>query len=132
MSDDPNFIERTLRPLLNNEAQTDDSGWYPEIEPRRYRADAAEVLEAVEVAIGGRDRWELVESDDEDLEVHAEIHTRWIDFIDDLTVRLESDGDEIFVHARSESRVGKGDFGQNARTVRELFERLDREMEHRL
>jgi uncharacterized protein (DUF1499 family) len=130
MSDKPSFVKRLARPLLNNEVDTEDeSGWYPEIEPRRYRASADDVLDAVVSVIEARDRWRLVEFDRDTPEVSAEVHTKRMDFVDDLTVRMEHDDPNVIVvHARSESRVGKGDFGQNARTIRELFERLDDEL----
>jgi hypothetical protein len=49
-------------------------------------------------------------------------------FTDDLTVTLRRDGDYTIVDARSASRVGKGDFGENARHLRQLLRALDAEL----
>ena len=40
-------------------------------------------------------------------------------------VRIVPNGDGCRLHARSQSRVGRGDFGQNRRNLRELFAALD-------
>lgn len=125
MSDDVSLIKRVVRPFATNDVETDDSGWYPELEPRRYEDSVDTVLEAVRDAVGERERWSVVEADPDGGRIEVEVQTEMMEFIDDLTIRVESDGDETVVHARSRSRVGKGDFGQNARTIRELFERLD-------
>ncbi|MEM6779915.1 MAG: DUF1499 domain-containing protein [Planctomycetota bacterium] len=51
--------------------------------------------------------------------------TRWMRFSDDVVVTLESVGDETTrVLATSQSRVGKGDLGQNPRNLRELTSML--------
>jgi uncharacterized protein (DUF1499 family) len=49
-------------------------------------------------------------------------------FSDDVTVRVRTMGGLSAVSVRSRSRVGKWDFGQNARNIRELLAELDREL----
>jgi uncharacterized protein (DUF1499 family) len=133
MSDQPTLFDRVKRTLTHNVADTRDSEVYPDLKPRRYAAGLQEVFEALVRVIEGRERWEIVESSHEEREasVAAEVETKWAGFVDDLSVDLSVEGDEVVVHARSASRVGKGDMGQNARTVRELFDRLDEQMQRR-
>jgi uncharacterized protein (DUF1499 family) len=45
-----------------------------------------------------------------------------------VTVRVRGAGGRSTVSVRSRSRVGKWDFGQNARNIRELLTELDREL----
>ncbi len=46
-------------------------------------------------------------------------------FTDDLTVTIAPDGSGSRVDVRSASRVGQGDFGENARHIRQLLSVLD-------
>ena len=41
-------------------------------------------------------------------------------FTDDIVVVLRTEGDLTRVQAQSQSRVGKGDLGQNPRNLKEL------------
>ncbi len=125
MADSPSLVQKLVRPFSTNEVSTDESGWYPEIEPHRYDLPADEVFEAAREAIRGRDRWEIVESDDQGRRLDVEVTTEMMEFVDDLVVEIEENDGDVVVHAESQSRVGEGDFGQNARTIREFFERLD-------
>ena len=133
MSEEPSLFERMKRSLVHNVADTRDSEWYPDLKPRRYEAGLGEVFEAVRRVVEGRERWEVVEASADEREgtVEAEVETKWAGFVDDLSVELSVEADEVVVHARSASRVGKGDLGQNARTIRELFGRLDGEIKGR-
>jgi uncharacterized protein (DUF1499 family) len=47
-------------------------------------------------------------------------------FTDDIVIRVvpNTDGSGSRIHARSQSRLGKGDLGQNRRNLRELFRAL--------
>ena len=46
-------------------------------------------------------------------------------FTDDLQVRIEAEAGGSRVHVESSSRVGQGDFGENARHIRQLLRALD-------
>ncbi len=46
-------------------------------------------------------------------------------FSDDFVVTLHGDGNSVTVNARSASRVGKGDFGENRRHVIQFLAALD-------
>jgi uncharacterized protein (DUF1499 family) len=52
--------------------------------------------------------------------------TRWLRFKDDVTIRVRRTGGRTVVSVRSRSRIGKLDFGQNARNIREFFEALNK------
>jgi len=125
MSEDVSIFKRIVRPLVTNDVATGRSEWYPELGPRRYEASVDEVLGAVEEVVRNRERWSVVNVEPEENRLEAEVETEKMGYVDDLTVRLETEGSETVVHARSVSRVGVGDMGQNARTIRELLDRLD-------
>ncbi len=45
-------------------------------------------------------------------------------FVDDVVVNLTDAGDKVVVNATSQSRVGKGDLGQNPRNIDQLFRQI--------
>jgi uncharacterized protein (DUF1499 family) len=54
--------------------------------------------------------------------------TRVLRFKDDVTVRIRRRAGLAEVSVRSRSRVGKADFGQNARNIRAFQAELERQM----
>ena len=61
-------------------------------------------------------------------EIQAVATTRVMRFKDDVVIRVRRGGGRTRVTMRSHSRVGKWDFGQNARNIREFQAALDREL----
>jgi hypothetical protein len=55
--------------------------------------------------------------------------SRLFHFKDDLSVNLLPEKGGTKVQVKSASRVGRYDFGQNARHVRQFFEELERELQ---
>ncbi|MCA9628368.1 MAG: DUF1499 domain-containing protein [Myxococcales bacterium] len=105
-------------PIINDVA-TGETTEYPDIQPQRFSQPPEKVLEAAVGAVRSLPHWK-VESHDE-AELHAVRTTRLFHFKDDIWVRVApTDDGWTRVWIRSKSRVGKGDFGQNARNIREL------------
>lgn len=69
-------------------------------------------------------RWKVLSADPENGTLHATHATRWWGFVDDVHVRFAEMEQGTRITAHSQSRVGKGDLGQNARNLRELAESL--------
>ena len=114
-----------------NVVETGRTPEYPDLVPRRYAAAPERVVAAVEAAVHALPRWTLkgAGSGAAGHALHAETRTRVFRFVDDVTVRVSAAGDGSEVSVRSASRVGKWDFGQNARNVRELLAALDARLE---
>lgn len=105
-------------PILNDVA-TGDTPAYPDLQPQRFNQPQQRILDAAVQVMGSLKGWRVAEQSES--EVRAVRTTRLFRFKDDITLRVLPDGDDWFrVHVRSKSRVGKGDFGQNARNIREL------------
>ena len=100
---------------------------YPDLDPRSYAVVSTSVYSAVAEAIASMPRWQLVGSGSgkAGTAIHAVRTTRLLRFKDDVTIRIEPAGKGTIVHVRSASRVGRVDFGQNARNIEELFPALD-------
>jgi uncharacterized protein (DUF1499 family) len=112
--------------LTRNWADTDEPG-DPALAPRRLGLPPREALEAVRAAVERLPRWRVESIDPDLLTLRATRRTRLFRYVDDVTVHLESDGGGSRLHAKSRSRVGKGDLGQNRRNLLELFAALDRD-----
>src|SRR6516162_3837679 len=108
--------------LLRNWHDTDEPGADPG--PLDVPLPPAEALARVESAIRGLPRWRVETSDAAAGTISATRRTRLFRFTDDVMIRLEPIASGTRIHARSKSRVGKSDFGQNRRNVMELFASL--------
>jgi uncharacterized protein (DUF1499 family) len=84
------------------------------------------VWRAVLHEIGRRDRWTLVEADPAAGEILAEARTPVWKFVDDVWIRVSLDENGMTrVDLASTSRVGRNDFGTNARRIVRFLQRLD-------
>jgi uncharacterized protein (DUF1499 family) len=109
-----------------NDVETGATPEYPDIQPRDYRFSADRVLSAASESVEALERFEVVSVDEEAGVVAATADTPSGRFTDDITVRVEANGDGgAIVFVRSQSRVGKGDFGQNARNIEALQQAMD-------
>ncbi len=114
-------------PVINS-VETGRTPEYPDIQPRRYQERKERVYEAARRAVEQLPRWVLVSQNPEQAVIKAEVTSRLFRFVDDVQISIEEKDGSVLVNVRSASRVGKGDFGQNARHIRSLFEELDRQM----
>lgn len=102
---------------------------YPDVQPVAWSQSQARVFNAVREVVDESAEWTEVSAsaDSGIVEFEALSRTRW--FIDDVTVRVEANGEGgSIVFAESQSRLGRSDFGQNARTLRRLYARLEQNL----
>src|SRR5437879_2640946 len=109
--------------LTRNWADTDEPG-RPDPAPLELPLAPAEALARVEATVRGLARWHVEAVDPAGGVVRATRRSRLWRFVDDVVVRLEATPGGTRVHARSQSRLGKGDLGQNRRNLLELFRAL--------
>jgi len=99
----------------------------PALRTRTYAADPAAAFATARALASSRPRWKIVHADAAKGFITAEARTRFMRFVDDVTVWVtagERGGSVVNVESRS--RVGLGDFGTNARRVANYLEALDR------
>jgi uncharacterized protein (DUF1499 family) len=117
-----------------NIVETGRTPEYPDLLPRSFRAEPERVFDAALHAVHRLSRWTLIASRPEAGEIQAEVRTWVLRFVDDVRIQVEPTKAGLNTHAstmvwvRSASRVGRADFGQNARNVREFYEALDRQL----
>lgn len=108
---------------IRNWADTDEPD-DPVLAPLDLPLPPAEALARVEAAVRSLPRWRVEALDPSAGTLTATRRTRLFRFVDDITVRLEPIPSGTRVHARSRSRVGLSDLGQNRRNLLELFAAL--------
>jgi uncharacterized protein (DUF1499 family) len=114
-------------PMINI-VETGRTPEYPDIQPRTYQKPTAEVFDAALHVINRLSRWSLVGYDEKQGDIQAEARTALWRFVDDVRIRVRSREGVTVVEVRSASRVGRGDFGQNARRIRGFLMELDRQL----
>ena len=111
---------RWLRWFTRNWADTDEADPAPVVVP----LPLAEALVQVEAVIRSLPRWHIESTNAQTATIYATRLTRFLRFVDDITIRLEPTAEGTRIHARSQSRMGIGDFGQNRRKLCELLAQL--------
>ncbi|MDX6770774.1 MAG: DUF1499 domain-containing protein [Elusimicrobiota bacterium] len=87
---------------------------YPDLAPLARPEEPAKAFAAAAAAARRMPRWEVVYEDAATLALEAVAVTGLLRFKDDVVVRVTPGPAGALVHARSRSRVGKGDLGANA------------------
>lgn len=99
---------------------------YPDLKPA-VRDDAPEsAYEAALAAARRMPRWSVIAADAAARVIEAVATTGLMRFKDDVVIEVRPKGTGSAVHVRSKSRVGKADFGANAKRIRAYFEELGR------
>lgn len=121
----PTFDE--VRALLargsgRNFAATSPAAEDARLRPRVLPLPVAPAADRVAGAIAGLRGWRVIGR--RDGVVQATRTTRIFHFVDDVSILLEPAAGGTAVSARSASRIGRGDFGQNRRNLAELWQAL--------
>lgn len=118
-----------LTALTRSRAFTDPEAEDPRLRGRAYPIPFARVWEAVLRVARARPRWTVLETHPATGELHAEARTLLWRFTDDVWIRVSLDAaGQTRVDVTSASRVGKADFGVNARRIARFLHALDRHL----
>jgi uncharacterized protein (DUF1499 family) len=110
--------------FTRNWADTDE-GNDPRLAPFDLSLPLSQALSETEAVVRSLRRWQVKSVDAGTGIIKATRRTRLFRYIDDVTIRVEAVGSgNSRIHARSKSRVGKGDLGQNRRNLLEFFRAL--------
>lgn len=115
--------------LTHNRAETRPDHPNPALRTRHYHLSAETFLITFETLLNDLPRWRMLDVNQRTGNMIAQRKTPLFRFVDDIQISIrETDQSHLTLNIRSASRVGKGDFGQNARNIQELLKRLDEEM----
>jgi uncharacterized protein (DUF1499 family) len=93
---------------------------YPELQTQKYQKTSEQVFDAALVAVKDMGL-EVVNSDKTLGLIEAYDTTTFFGFVDDVVIRIQSDGQMTMLDARSKSRVGMSDIGKNAERLNALI-----------
>ena len=96
---------------------------YPDIKPVLLAVRPATAFERAFAAARGMG-WTIAAADPAAGIIEATDTTRWLRFKDDIVIRVRPSDSGSRIDARSVSRVGRGDFGANAKRIRQFLSRL--------
>ncbi len=112
--------------LTKNRAETGLDHPNPALRTRHYRLSAETLFITLETLLNNFPRWQILEADRRTGNIIAQRKTSLFRFVDEIQISIKKiDQKHVALNIRSASRVGKGDFGQNARNIQELLKRLD-------
>jgi hypothetical protein len=119
-----------VRALTTNVAETSSDTEDPRLRGRTYAVPFEDVWRAaLSLVDGGLRGWRVISADDREGVIVAEAKTLVFRFVDDIRLRIVLDPDaQTRVDVRSASRVGRLDFGTNARRIARFCRRLDRQL----
>jgi uncharacterized protein (DUF1499 family) len=119
----PGPMERLKTYLMTNVAETREGHVFPELRPPLFAAEAKVTQDAVVAAMRSLG-WREIQATKR--EVRAVVVSALLRFRDDVTVRPQATEGGTLLHARSASRMGKGDLAANAKHLRVLFAQVER------
>ena len=93
---------------------------YPELQTQKYQKTTEQVFDAALAAVKNMGL-EMVNSDKSLGLIEAYDTTTFFGFVDDVVIRIQSDGQITKLDARSKSRIGKSDIGKNAERLNTLI-----------
>lgn len=125
----PCMIRRLWKALTRNAAETRQDAADARLRGRVYDLPFARVWQAVLHTAGSLPGWRVTHADPARGLLRAEDRTTVFRFTDEISVhvRLDDEG-RTRVDARSASRVGRADFGANARRLHRFLRALDRRL----
>ena len=97
---------------------------YSELGPLRLELPPHEAFEHVRQALGALEGLEVSVADRGLGSIEAQARSRVFHFVDDVVVRVRSEGRGVRIDLRSRSRDGKGDLGVNAARIESIIEAL--------
>jgi uncharacterized protein (DUF1499 family) len=93
---------------------------YPELQTQKYQQTEEQVFDAALVAVKSMGL-EIVNSDKTLGLIESFDTTTFFGFVDDVVIRIQSDGHMTILDARSKSRIGMSDLGKNAQRLNSLI-----------
>lgn len=114
------------RDWSQNTAELSESAERTGLRPVFLKQSPAEISAALRQWAEGSSRWSVVsergdsEVESATIELKLTRTSSLFRFVDDVTVLMETENGRTAVNATSQSRVGKGDLGQNPRNLIEL------------
>lgn len=127
-----NLVERVWWALTVNDVVTDGSPPYPDLIPLHTKAVPDTVWAQTRKLFDNQPNWHIDDINRNEHTLTGTAQTNVLGITDDLTMWLSTQTNQpehaTTIMARSQSRIGKGDLGQNARRLGMLQSELRRRL----
>lgn len=129
LSEPPGLTARLLTYFSKNVAQTEADSRFPELRPKSYPVTSEQlfgVTRETVVALG----WHIESMGPGAHRLHAVVTTPWLRFKDDVVVEIRAvDDQQSALFIKSESRVGRADYGANLRHILDLMHNVEQKLQ---
>ena len=124
-------IDDWSRDLTTNHAETSLDAGDQALRPLSSDRSVDETAAAIQRAADTLPRWTFEGRTDEGgvATLYFVRATRLLGFKDDITLRVEPAAGGAVIHGTSQSRVGKGDLGQNPRNLKEILAAVQQQLD---
>ncbi len=111
--DPPGWKTRLIIYLSKNSAETDPYSPLPELRPDLYPVSGKQLFDIVRATAIELD-WHVNSIDHTQMNMRVMVTTALLGFKDDMTIRIIAKAsDKSSLYARSQSRIGRADYGAN-------------------
>jgi uncharacterized protein (DUF1499 family) len=123
-------------PLPGPEVEAAQHAAYPRIQPMLVDLEPEQAYR-MSLRIAKDLGWRIVDSTPPNLRGEAEAHidaadrTLFFNFVDDIAIRIRAAGAKTQIDVRSASRIGRHDFGANAKRVQRFIDAVQESVEAR-
>ena len=117
------YIDNWERDLSTNHAATADQSADQRLRPLLLTLPVEKAKALISQTIESLPNWTIEETWHPD-QLHATRRTSLWGFVDDIHITVSTVENKTRVDAESQSRVGKGDLGQNPRNIDQLFQAI--------
>lgn len=127
-------VDDWSRDWTQNTSETDPAAKDVAMQPIATQLPTMDFAELVIAAMKEVPRWELIEQTDdgEDRTKLDFVHSTFLmRYKDDVAVEIVKTETGSTLYAKSESRIGKGDLGQNPRNIKELITKVREKLNDR-
>lgn len=122
-------VDDWSRDLSTNVAETSAGAADVQMRPLPAQATFDQLVAAANQIASSSQSWEFNDSDPDIQSIYLVHVSGLLKFRDDVALQLKTIDQKQAIHIRSQSRIGKGDLGQNPRNIRKLRGLLEQELE---
>ena len=95
---------------------------YPDLRPLDTKIDPDKLFAIAEKIASQMPRWKIISTDSRSRLIEAVAKTSCVGYRDDVIIEIRREGNFGILHMRSKSRLGRGDFGANAKRIRTFLD----------
>ena len=125
-------VDNWSRDLTTNTAETSADATDENLSTLDIIQNREPAIESILAVVKQISNWEFIDQSEDELGhqvLHVTRTTGVMRYVDDIYISIEEKNLGCRINVRSQSRVGKGDLGQNPRNIKQLIQQLRQQRE---